>query len=48
MPMPSRNRHAVRAANNPPALPPAPYDPADRAAKTMSIMVDAMSAHFRE
>ena len=46
MPIPMKKRHAAKAANRPPVLPPAPYEPAERAAKTNRMIVDIINAHF--
>lgn len=48
IPMPIKNLYAASAASIPSKLPPAPYDPAERAANRIRMMVLAMSAHFRE
>ena len=47
MPIPSRNRHAVNAANIPFIVPP-PYDPALSAANTKRMIVEAIKLHLRE
>ena len=46
IPIPTRNRYAVRAANMPCKLPPAPYDPAARAVKTIRMTVESSREFF--
>lgn len=48
MPIPRRNLYAVNAANRPWMLPPAPYEPAPSAAKTIRMTVEIINDHFLE
>jgi len=48
MPIPTRNLYAVRAANSPCRLPPAPYEPAPSAAKTMRMTVETRREFVRD
>ena len=48
IPIPTRNRYAVIAANKPEELPPAPYAPAPRAAKIMRMTVETRREFLRD